>query len=114
MNACPRDRPTDPTDLEIHHSSSTLHYTHHRPQQQPAAAAAAAAAAAPALPSTCHTVALPPEEAAKLVATYPPYSLAELAAAKRWQLIPGEVLYCEVSTLGVCVGSVWSASTTRS
>lgn len=32
----------------------------------------------------------------QVIATYPPYSHEELQAAKRAQLIPGEVLYCEV------------------
>lgn len=58
----------------------------------------------PSLPSTCHTVALPPDEAAAVIATYPPYSPEELQEAKRVQLIPGEVLYCEVRySLFVCV-----------
>ncbi|GAB5036791.1 hemolysin iii-related protein [Nannochloropsis oceanica] len=36
-----------------------------------------------------------PAEAARLRKLYPPYSDAELDEAKKTQLIPGEVLYCE-------------------
>jgi hypothetical protein len=37
-----------------------------------------------------------PNEIARLRSLYPPYSDMELDEAKKGQLIPGEVLYCEV------------------
>lgn len=37
-----------------------------------------------------------PNEIVRLRSLYPPYSDTELDEAKKGQLIPGEVLYCEV------------------
>jgi hypothetical protein len=43
-----------------------------------------------------------------VIATYPPYSAEELEWAKRTQLIPGEVLYCEVRKIsGLCGFAAW-------
>lgn len=37
-----------------------------------------------------------PNEIVRLRSLYPPYSDTDLVEAKKGQLIPGEVLYCEV------------------